>query len=95
MKGNTYVTPQIAGELLGALSGKDAVDESEVDQVSNRQRQILQLLAAGLSAKQAAAKLGISRRTVETHKSRMMKMISIETSAELIRFAVEQGIVLE
>jgi DNA-binding NarL/FixJ family response regulator len=95
LKGNTYVTPKIAGELLGCLAGKETAEEKEADQLSNRQRQILQLLAAGLSAKQAAAKLGISRRTVETHKYRMMKITGIETSAELIRFAVEQGIVLE
>ncbi len=95
LRGNTYVTPKIAGELLGSFADKEPVEEKEADQLSNRQRQILQLLAAGLSAKQAAAKLGISRRTVETHKYRIMRIIGVETSAELIRFAVEQGVVLE
>jgi DNA-binding NarL/FixJ family response regulator len=95
LKGHTYVTPQIAGDLLVSFSDEEAVKENEADQLSSRQREILQLLATGLSAKQVAAKLGISRRTVETHKYRMMRMMGIETSAELIRFAVEKGIVLE
>jgi DNA-binding NarL/FixJ family response regulator len=94
LDGNTYVTPKIAGELFGILSSAGLADkETAGSQLSNRQCQILQLLAEGLSAKQAAARLGISRRTVETHKYRIMRTIGVETSAELIRFAVEQGIV--
>ena len=93
--GNTYVTPKIAGQLIGALAAGAIESEEPVDRLSNRQRQILRLLAEGLSAKQAAAKLGISRRTVETHKYRIMRAVRVETSAELIRFAVEKGIVSE
>jgi DNA-binding NarL/FixJ family response regulator len=93
--GNTYVTPKIAGELLGALSGKSTGSDRPVDHLSNRQRQILRLLVEGLSAKQIAAKLGISRRTVETHKYRIMRIVGVHTSAELVRFAVEQGLVSE
>ena len=93
--GNTYVTPKIAGQLIGALAAGAIESEEPVDRLSNRQRQILRLLAEGLSAKQAAAKLGISRRTVETHKYRIMRAVGVETSAELIRFAVEKGIVSE
>jgi DNA-binding NarL/FixJ family response regulator len=95
ISGNTYVTPKIAGQLLGALTAGKADSEDPVEQLSNRQREILRLLAAGLSAKQAAAKLGISRRTVETHKYRIMKAVGVETSAELIRFAVESGLISE
>jgi DNA-binding NarL/FixJ family response regulator len=95
VQGNTYVTPKIAGQLLGALAAGSAESEDPVDQLSNRQREILKLLVAGLSAKQIAAKLGISRRTVETHKYRTMKLLAVETSAELIRLAVEKGLVSE
>lgn len=95
VQGNTYVTPKIAGQLLGALASGAVDSDDAADHLSNRQRQILQLLAEGLSAKQAAARLGISRRTVETHKYRIMKVVGAETSAELIRFAVEKGIVSE
>lgn len=93
VRGNTYVTQKIAAQLLGAHASGTIDSGNAADHLSNRQRQILQLVVEGLSAKQAAAKLGISRRTVETHKYRIMKAVGVETSAELIRFAVENGIV--
>ena len=95
IQGNTYVTPKIAGQLLRALASGAVESEDPVDRLSNRQREILKLLAEGHSAKQAAARLGISQRTVETHKYRIMKSVGVETSAELIRLAVEKGLVCE
>jgi DNA-binding NarL/FixJ family response regulator len=58
-----------------------------------RQREILQLLAEGKSAKEIAAALGLSARTVEDHKYRLMESLGIENSAELIHFAIKHGIV--
>lgn len=58
-----------------------------------RQREVLQLLAEGNSAKIVAAKLNISARTVEFHKASMLNVLKIKSTAELIRYAVESGIV--
>jgi DNA-binding NarL/FixJ family response regulator len=58
-----------------------------------RQRQILQMLAEGRSAKEIAATLGISPRTVEFHKYQMMESLQIQSSAELTHFAIKHGIV--
>ncbi len=58
-----------------------------------RQREILQLFAEGRSAKEIAATLGISARTVEFHKYQMMESLHIQNSAELIHFAIKHGIV--
>ena len=58
-----------------------------------RQAEVLQLLAEGRSAKEIAAILDISPRTVESHKYAMMDQLGIETAAELIQYAVKQGIV--
>jgi len=58
-----------------------------------RQREILELLAGGRSAKEIAAVLGISARTVEFHKYRMMETLGLHSSAELVHFAIKQGIV--
>ena len=92
LKGRTYVTPLIAGKLLHSY---ESGSHSEVDTVlslTSRQREVLQLLAEGHSAKEIAAILNISTKTVEYHKYRMMEDLGIKTAAELIRYAVKQGI---
>ena len=58
-----------------------------------RQREILQLLAEGKSAKEVASALSISARTVEDHKYRLMESLGIENSAELVYFAIKHGLV--
>jgi len=60
--------------------------------LSSRQREVLQLLAEGRSLKEIAAILNISTKTVEYHKYRMMEDLDLKTTAELIRYAVKQGI---
>ena len=57
-----------------------------------RQREIVALVAKGLTAKEIASVLGLSVRTIEFHKYRAMESIGVTTSAELIRFALERGI---
>ncbi len=58
-----------------------------------RQRDVLQLLADGKSVKEIAAVLGLSPRTVEDHKYRMMEALGLENNVELVRFALEHGLV--
>lgn len=58
-----------------------------------RQREVLQLVAEGRSAREIGALLKISSRTVEYHKYRLMEELDLRTSAELIRFAIKHGIV--
>jgi DNA-binding NarL/FixJ family response regulator len=92
LKGRTYVTPLIAGKLLhayqsGAHSGTDAALS-----LTSRQREVLQLVAEGRSVKEIAAILNISTKTVEYHKYRMMEDLDIKTTADLIRYAVKEGI---
>ena len=94
LKGRTYVTPLIAGKLLHAY-GSGSQSETVADTalgLSSRQREVLQLLAEGHSAKEIATILNISTKTVEHHKYRMMEDLGIKSTAELIRYAVKQGI---
>ena len=91
LDGGTFVSPALAGELFRSL--KDTVRKEPVTQLTARQRDILRLLADGLSAKEIARKLDISSRTVEFHKYQMMEAIGAKGSAELIHFAIKQGIV--
>lgn len=91
LEGRTYVTPSLAGELLRP-AGRETTREP-AGTLTLRQREILQLLVAGRSAKEIAGVLGISPRTVEFHKYRMMETLGLHSSAELIHFAITHGIV--
>jgi len=92
LEGRTYVTPRIAGELMQAYREGTARPDGLAG-ITPRQREVLQLLAEGLSTKEIASTLGISTRTVEFHKYKMMVELGIKTAAELIRYAGKQGIV--
>lgn len=92
LAGRTFVTPSVAEEILRSSRSGCAVALDPVAALTPRQREILQLLAEGLAAKQVGARLGISARTVEFHKYQMMETLGAKTSAELIRIAVNHGI---
>jgi DNA-binding NarL/FixJ family response regulator len=93
LDGRTFITPLLAGELLDATRRGPQQTTDQLASLTLRQREILRLLAEGLSAKQIAAKLGISHRTVEFHKYKMMESLGAKTNAEVIQFAVKHGIV--
>ena len=92
LDGGTFVSPALAGKVFEAMKEgpTSAVDPSRG--LTPRQREILGMLAEGLSAKEIAAKLDISPRTVEFHKYQMMESLGAKSSAELIRIAVQHGI---
>jgi DNA-binding NarL/FixJ family response regulator len=93
MKGQTYVSPLIAGDLIRTYQEGGSAEKDLFKKISPRQREILQLLAEGKSGKEIASVLNISARTVEFHKYRMMEQLHIKTSAELVRYAVKHGII--
>lgn len=92
LEGRTYVTPTLAGEVVRAMQQGKGVVEPKAH-LTPRQREILQLLAEGRSAKEIASTLGISVRTVEFHKYQMMESLQVHNSAELVYFAIKQGLV--
>ena len=93
MKGQTYVTPMIAGDLIGAFQSGAPLKGELKAALSPRQREVLQLIAEGKSSKEVAAILRISTRTAEFHKYRIMEQLNIKTSAELVQYAVKHGII--
>jgi len=93
LQGKTYLTPQLAGEVLEAMKEGSEQAGDPVASLTPRQREVLQLLAEGRSAKEIAASLGISARTVEFHKYQMMETLDLHTNAELIHFALKHGLV--
>jgi DNA-binding NarL/FixJ family response regulator len=93
LKGKTFISPALAGEVLQSVpKGQTATIEFS-QSVTPRQREILQLLAEGQSAKEIADALAISARTVEFHKYQIMEAHDLHSSAELVHFAIKHGIV--
>ncbi len=93
LEGKTYLTPQLAGEVLDAMRQGPGSQQDPAAALTLRQREVLQLLAEGRSAKEIATSLSISTRTVEFHKYQMMETLGLRTNAELIHFAIKNGLV--
>ncbi len=90
-----YFTTEV-GEVLFAklLRGKKDADEGAgAGRLTNREREIVQLLAEGGSNKQVAAALGISVKTVETHRAGVMKKLKLQAFSELVRYAIRNHLV--
>jgi DNA-binding NarL/FixJ family response regulator len=92
LEGRKYLSPRIAGEVLDAMKKAPGRADDPVTTLTPRQREVLQLLAEGKSAKEMACSLAISARTVEFHKYQMMETLHLHTSAELIHFALKHGV---
>ena len=93
LKGRIYLTPLIAKDVLESFSvGSRKARKSDLE-LTPRQREVLQLVSEGRSAKEIASILHISTRTVEFHKYRLMEALGIRTNAELIQYAIKHGIV--
>ena len=93
IKGRTYVTPLIAGDLIRTYQKGGVPEKNLFKKISPRQREVLQLLAEGKTAKEIASILDISTRTVEFHKYKMMEQLKIKTSAELVHYALKHGMI--
>jgi DNA-binding NarL/FixJ family response regulator len=93
IKGRTYVTPIIAGELMQSYKEGVHLRDDLIGKLTPRQREVLQLLAEGHSAKEIGDILCISPRTVEFHKYKMMEELNLKTSAELLQYAIKHGII--
>jgi len=93
--GKPYFSPAIARALLAddvRLMRKRGVQDS-YDLLTEREREILQLLAEGISNKEAAAILNLSPYTVETHRTNMMQKLGLHNTAEIVLYAVRKGII--
>jgi DNA-binding NarL/FixJ family response regulator len=93
LRGRTYVTPMIAGELLQSYHEGDSGPRHSVQRLTARQREVLQLFAEGSSAKEVAAVLKISSRTAEAHKAHILEALGLKTTAELVQYAIRNGII--
>ena len=93
LDGKTFISPTLAGEVFHDMKVSPTHPNDPVAALTPRQREILQLFAEGCSTKDIASQLDISPRTVEYHKYQMMDSLKLQGSAELIHFALKNGIV--
>jgi DNA-binding NarL/FixJ family response regulator len=91
LRGQTFISPSITSLLLSEKLSVGPTLEPE-QSLTVRQQEILGLVAQGCSAKEIAAKLNISPRTVEFHNYQMMQAFNLHNTAELIHFAIKRGI---
>jgi DNA-binding NarL/FixJ family response regulator len=88
----SYVAETVVEAYLSKRAGT-AIDSDSRIALTNRERQVIQLLAEGKSNKQVAYLLGISTRTAEGHRAEIMKKLKVGSLAELVRYAVRNSIV--
>jgi len=90
LEGRTYLTPMVTREVLENLTSPAIITEPKL---TPRQREVLRRIAQGERLKEIAFALGISVRTVEDHKYQLMRALGVESTADLVRFAIKQRIV--
>jgi DNA-binding NarL/FixJ family response regulator len=93
MNDNFYITPLIANGLVSLMFKSGQSRLPTIDDLTARQREILQLVAEGFSAKEIAEQLQVSHRTVEFHKVKIMEQLDLHTVADLVKYAIAHGVI--
>jgi len=89
----TYLSPEVAGVVVESMVSKTARRPGRLPaNLTDREREVLQLMSEGKSTKQIAATLDVSIKTIETHRSRIMDKVGIHSVAELTKFAIREGL---
>jgi DNA-binding NarL/FixJ family response regulator len=97
VKGEAFLSPAVSTKVIGSfvsqLSSAHKSQASPYEQLTMRQREVLQLLAEGYTAKEIAEKTRLSINTVETHRTNIMNRLNIHDVAGLVRYAISKGII--
>jgi two-component system, NarL family, response regulator NreC len=89
--GDTYLDQAVAGKLIGSMTAARGLSSGNRDELTPREREIVTMVAYGHTNKEIASVLGITVKTVETHKSNIMQKLEMTSRADLVRFALTQG----
>ena len=99
LKGNTYISPSVAQGLVNHMNRPIQTGQTETEErgfdhsLSPRQREVLQLVAEGRSTKEIASILNVSPKTVECHRTRIMKELGLKTRPELTKYVISNGLI--
>jgi DNA-binding NarL/FixJ family response regulator len=93
MKGGSYFSPAVAREIVEQVRAPKSASTDPFTLLSAREREVLHLIADGLSAKEVAAELSISAKTVEAHRTSLMRKLNVRKATELVRYALRHGLI--
>ena len=91
-EGDAVFSPRLAGFVLDAFRGDPTPSDSELDQLTPRELEVLRLIARGYLYKEVAHQLGISAKTVEAHVTAVLRKLQLSNRHALSRWAMEQGL---
>jgi len=91
--GASYLSPAITQQVVDAIARPGDSSPSGIAMLTDREREVLQLIAEGLSSKEIAAMLGVSLKTIDSHRSNLMEKLDIHKVSGLVRFAIRAGLV--
>jgi DNA-binding NarL/FixJ family response regulator len=89
--GGVYLDPAMAGQVVGGFVGDAAPGGPSQAELSEREAEVLRLIAQGFANKEIAARLGVSIKTVETYKARSMQKLDLNSRVDIIRYALHRG----
>jgi len=94
-KGNSYLSPLVSKKVVDEYlqKTKDDIKQDRYEKLTTREREVLQLVAEGQSNKEIAELLYLSVKTVETHKAHLMDKLNLHTTTDLIKYAIQKGII--
>jgi len=92
-RGEVYLSPRAAKEVVAELSRRGAKPAEAGGELPERQREVLKRIAEGLSTKEIAYELGVSTKTIEVHRARLMERVGVKDIAGLVRHAIRIGLV--
>lgn len=91
--GHAYLSPSLASVARALAGNPEATGRDRIAALTAREREVLALIGEGLSAREMAARLGVSPRTVESHRSKLMAKLAVHRSSMLVRIALEEGLI--
>ena len=92
-QGRSYLAPTVADQVVNALRAPNDGKNGANGELTRRPREVLQLIAEGLSTKEIALELGISSKTAQTHRAKLMLRVGVRKASALVRYAIREGIV--
>ena len=93
MKGGSYFSPAVAREIVEQVRAPQGTSTDPFEILSAREREVLQRIAEGLTAKEVATQLSISTKTVEAHRTSLMRKLGVRKATELVRYALRHGLI--
>lgn len=91
--GGSYLSPDATGQVVDAVRSRTKQESNAPSALTMRQQQVLRLIADGLSTKEIAVELGISEKTAQTHRAKLMGRTGIRKASGLVRYAIREGLV--